>query len=150
MEGGTSREDGANKPNVFSMKSSIINTVILQQQKRIAELEAELKQSLKQVQKSKLSARRWQSSRSTASADSRMGVSKNSSELSKKRPSCAGKLSDTSGQTRYWTAEEHSRFLTACKKYGARNYTAVSMYVGTRTPKQVSLTSCNDTRVWFA
>lgn len=76
---------------------------------------------------------------SITSADSRVGGVKTSGRPVKKKASPASRLSDTSGQPRYWTAEEHARFLTACEKYGARNYTAVSLYVGTRTPKQVRL-----------
>lgn len=40
---------------------------------------------------------------------------------------------------RYWTADEHDRFLDGFKKYGkCPNYTLlISAYVGTRTPRQV-------------
>lgn len=41
------------------------------------------------------------------------------------------------GQTRYWTGEEHDRFLEAIKEYGEKAYVAISNYVETRTPKQV-------------
>eukprot|EP00190_Bangiopsis_sp_CCMP1999_P007376 CAMPEP_0198724980 /NCGR_PEP_ID=MMETSP1475-20131203/2353_1 /TAXON_ID= ORGANISM="Unidentified sp., Strain CCMP1999" /NCGR_SAMPLE_ID=MMETSP1475 /ASSEMBLY_ACC=CAM_ASM_001111 /LENGTH=577 /DNA_ID=CAMNT_0044486637 /DNA_START=351 /DNA_END=2084 /DNA_ORIENTATION=- len=40
-------------------------------------------------------------------------------------------------QTRYWTQEEHQRFLRACQMYGDKNYVAISRYVRSRTPKQV-------------
>lgn len=41
------------------------------------------------------------------------------------------------GQTRYWTCEEHDRFLEAVAEYGEKAYVAISNYVETRTPKQV-------------
>lgn len=41
------------------------------------------------------------------------------------------------GQTRYWTEEEHERFLEAVAEYGEKAYVAISNYVETRTPKQV-------------
>lgn len=41
------------------------------------------------------------------------------------------------GQTRYWTEEEHERFLEAVAEYGEKAYVAISNFVETRTPKQV-------------
>jgi SHAQKYF class myb-like DNA-binding protein len=41
------------------------------------------------------------------------------------------------GQTRYWTEEEHERFLEAVSRHGEKAYVAISNYVETRTPKQV-------------
>lgn len=41
------------------------------------------------------------------------------------------------GQSRYWSAEEHQRFLKGVAKYGPRNYSAISECVKTRTAKQV-------------
>lgn len=41
------------------------------------------------------------------------------------------------GQTRYWTEEEHDRFLEAVARHGEKAYVAISNYVETRTPKQV-------------
>ncbi|CAN8070224.1 unnamed protein product [Agarophyton chilense] len=44
---------------------------------------------------------------------------------------------DKAGKTRYWTAKEHQQFLYAVKLFGAKNYVAISQFVGSRTPKQV-------------
>lgn len=41
------------------------------------------------------------------------------------------------GQTRYWTVDEHDRFLEAIAQYGEKAYVDISNYVETRTPKQV-------------
>ncbi|KAI0563905.1 Myb-like DNA-binding protein [Gracilaria domingensis] len=40
-------------------------------------------------------------------------------------------------QSRYWTPEEHERFLAGMKACGPKNYMQISEYVGTRNPKQV-------------
>jgi len=40
-------------------------------------------------------------------------------------------------QTRYWTPEEHQRFLDALKLYGPKDVKAISAHVGTRNPTQV-------------
>lgn len=40
-------------------------------------------------------------------------------------------------QSRYWTADEHQRFLAAVSTCGPKNYIQISEFVGTRNPKQV-------------
>jgi len=40
-------------------------------------------------------------------------------------------------QSRYWTAEEHQRYLEAIKKYGDRDVKSIASYVGTRNATQV-------------
>lgn len=40
-------------------------------------------------------------------------------------------------QSRYWTADEHDRFLAAIKTCGAKNYVRIAELVGTRNAKQV-------------
>lgn len=42
-----------------------------------------------------------------------------------------------SPQSRYWTAEEHQRFLEAIKKYGDKDVKAIAAYVGSRSATQV-------------
>eukprot|EP00871_Galdieria_phlegrea_P001768 jgi/Galph1/2592/GphlegSOOS_G1249.1 len=39
--------------------------------------------------------------------------------------------------SRYWTREEHQRFLEAIQKFGPKDVKAISNYVGTRNPTQV-------------
>lgn len=56
----------------------------------------------------------------------------------KDRPALVAKcVEPRPGQTRYWTGEEHERFLEAIAEYGEKAYVAISNYVETRTPKQV-------------
>eukprot|EP01116_Phalansterium_solitarium_P013491 TRINITY_DN30861_c0_g1_i1.p1 TRINITY_DN30861_c0_g1~~TRINITY_DN30861_c0_g1_i1.p1 ORF type:complete len:391 (+),score=61.92 TRINITY_DN30861_c0_g1_i1:101-1273(+) len=40
-------------------------------------------------------------------------------------------------QTRYWTCDEHKRFLEALAKYGAKDVKSIAAYVGSRNPTQV-------------
>jgi SHAQKYF class myb-like DNA-binding protein len=40
-------------------------------------------------------------------------------------------------QSRYWTSDEHQRFLQAVKQCGPKNYVQISEIVGTRNAKQV-------------
>lgn len=61
MEGGSKDvrvniQEESGPDGLLAMKSSIINTVILQQQKRIAELENELQRSRQEVQRIKRSS----------------------------------------------------------------------------------------------
>ena len=41
------------------------------------------------------------------------------------------------GQSRYWTEEEHRRFLEAVRCFGAHNHKAIASYVSTRNSTQV-------------
>jgi SHAQKYF class myb-like DNA-binding protein len=40
-------------------------------------------------------------------------------------------------QRRYWTDQEHERFLDAIQNFGHKNVKAISAYVGTRSATQV-------------
>jgi SHAQKYF class myb-like DNA-binding protein len=40
-------------------------------------------------------------------------------------------------QTRYWSDEEHQKFLEGVNKFGAKDVRAIAFVVGTRTPTQV-------------
>ncbi|KAA8494521.1 Myb-like protein I [Porphyridium purpureum] len=53
--------------------------------------------------------------------------------------SSSGKPSsgECTGTTRYWTKEEHQRYLIARAKYGEKDFVNISAFVGTRTPRQV-------------
>lgn len=55
-------------------------------------------------------------------------------------PQPSNPSSNTEGdrkQSRYWTADEHQRFLAAVNTCGPKNYNQISEFVGTRNPKQV-------------
>lgn len=40
-------------------------------------------------------------------------------------------------QSRYWSKDEHDRFLEALEKFGKKDVKSISVYVGTRSPTQV-------------
>lgn len=41
------------------------------------------------------------------------------------------------GQSRYWTQEEHKRFLEALQRFGEKDVKSIAAYVGSRSPTQV-------------
>jgi len=43
----------------------------------------------------------------------------------------------SNNQSRYWTDEEHQRFLDAVREYGPRDSKKIAAYVGTRDVTQV-------------
>ena len=45
--------------------------------------------------------------------------------------------SNGKGQSRYWTEEEHQRFLDAIQNYGHKDVKAIASVVGTRNATQV-------------
>mmetsp|Transcript_26667 Transcript_26667/g.43605 ORF Transcript_26667/g.43605 Transcript_26667/m.43605 type:complete len:520 (-) Transcript_26667:621-2180(-) len=63
----------------------------------------------------------------------------------KRKPSLSSTLSSEEqaavaqlkSQSRYWTPEEHKRFISALKAYGPRDIKGIAMHVGTRNPTQV-------------
>eukprot|EP01132_Coremiostelium_polycephalum_P009014 gene9014-11035_t len=69
-------------------------------------------------------------------------------EISRKRDTIEGlqsqlskyeqeKMAEKKKQSRYWTPDEHSRFLEALSKYGHKDVKSISQYVATRNPTQV-------------
>lgn len=48
-----------------------------------------------------------------------------------------GRSSTSKGQSRYWTEEEHQRFLDAIQNYGHKDVKAIASVVGTRNATQV-------------
>mmetsp|Transcript_29042 Transcript_29042/g.40870 ORF Transcript_29042/g.40870 Transcript_29042/m.40870 type:complete len:538 (-) Transcript_29042:393-2006(-) len=84
--------------------------VIEEQQRRIVQLEMELDRCRKQIDELLYAKEK----------------------LTKAEPKVEDKA-----QSRYWTPEEHQRFLEAVKKFGLKDVKAVASYVGTRNPTQV-------------
>ncbi|CAN8072861.1 unnamed protein product [Agarophyton chilense] len=56
---------------------------------------------------------------------------------SQTNPRDKGNDSQEQKQSRYWTPDEHERFLAGMKACGPKNYLQISEYVGTRNAKQV-------------
>jgi len=77
---------------------------------------------------------------SSSGSSLRIGERRRSQSSSKRRgrASSVGSAPETgTPQPRYWTQEEHQRFLEALEKFGTRNVRAISEYVGTRNATQV-------------
>jgi len=53
------------------------------------------------------------------------------------RPDSQGEGNQKTPQSRYWTAEEHQRFLEAIRKFGDKDVKAIASYVGSRNATQV-------------
>lgn len=84
--------------------------MIVDQQRKIQQLEEELRQARDQVDM----------------MNSQLSSYENDRGKDKKKP-----------QSRYWTPEEHQRFLEALQKYGPKDVKSISMHVGTRNATQV-------------
>lgn len=84
--------------------------MIVDQQRKIQQLEDELRQARDQVDM----------------MNSQLNSYEQDRVKEKKKP-----------QSRYWTPEEHQRFLEALQKYGHKDVKSISMHVGTRNATQV-------------
>jgi SHAQKYF class myb-like DNA-binding protein len=84
--------------------------MIVDQQRKIQQLEDELRQARDQVDM----------------MNSQLSTYEQDRVKEKKKP-----------QSRYWTPEEHQRFLEALQKYGHKDVKSISMHVSTRNATQV-------------
>uniref|UniRef100_A0A7S2ZYC5 HTH myb-type domain-containing protein n=2 Tax=Rhodosorus marinus TaxID=101924 RepID=A0A7S2ZYC5_9RHOD len=141
---------------MVGVKKSILDVVVVQQQKRINELEEKLRKvskKLKHLKKemsedqgtlvkvesfveSKVSVAESQAVDAVDRGSVLKRVTKGSNNI-KKSPSYPIPSPQFSVLPRYWTEEEHRKFLEGRKLYGPKNYAAISAVVRTRTPKQV-------------
>eukprot|EP00189_Rhodosorus_marinus_P009776 CAMPEP_0184741342 /NCGR_PEP_ID=MMETSP0315-20130426/4355_1 /TAXON_ID=101924 /ORGANISM="Rhodosorus marinus, Strain UTEX LB 2760" /LENGTH=287 /DNA_ID=CAMNT_0027211547 /DNA_START=96 /DNA_END=959 /DNA_ORIENTATION=- len=152
---------GVKSPDeLVSVKRSILDIVVVQQQKRILELEEKLSRTKKEmVDLEKQKERKCKdiaasspnvkicTTNSTPKLSERKHVELHASVSTPKIPNSTiakGKSKSAplrspvlSMLPRYWTEEEHRKFLEGRKLYGPKNYAAISAVVGTRTPKQV-------------
>lgn len=101
-------------PQLTYMEGQLTTQAMLvEQQRRIKQLEAELV------------ATRAEVARLHAQARARPGAA-DAPVTEEKKPS-----------SRYWTPDEHKRFLEGLELFGPRDIKAISRHVGTRTPTQV-------------
>jgi len=84
--------------------------MIVDQQRKIQQLEEELRQAREQVDM----------------MNNQLSTYEQDRVKEKKKP-----------QSRYWTPEEHQRFLEALQKYGHKDVKSISMHVSTRNATQV-------------
>lgn len=114
--------------------------------KRIAELESDIERYSSQIRRLKSRSSASASAAASATAAAAVAAAAAASAISPSTPKptapvvapvTPGSEDERAGKTRYWTEMEHNQFLYAGRLFGAKNYVAISQYVGTRTPKQV-------------
>lgn len=112
------------------------HALILEQQRRIKTLEAELEAARSEI------AQLRSSSLQSACAASSGGIGVDGQHSNAKTPglpNCQRPPTEDpkKGSSRYWTAEEHSRFLEGLKLFGQKDIKSISRHVGTRSATQV-------------
>eukprot|EP00163_Fabomonas_tropica_P016378 TRINITY_DN293_c0_g1_i1.p1 TRINITY_DN293_c0_g1~~TRINITY_DN293_c0_g1_i1.p1 ORF type:complete len:505 (-),score=126.91 TRINITY_DN293_c0_g1_i1:519-2033(-) len=95
----------------LELELSLRGRLIVDQQRRIVELESELAHAQAEITKLKEKVEEFKNA--------------NKKEEEKKP------------QSRYWTPEEHDRFLDGLEKFGAKDVKSISAYVGSRNATQV-------------
>lgn len=111
------------------------HALIIEQQRRIKALEAELeatRQELASVQARSLQA---VSGPSTAAMPDMLATLNNTPDASNSQ--CLPSEDVKKGSSRYWTADEHARFLEGLKLFGQKDIKSISRHVGTRSATQV-------------
>lgn len=112
------------------------HALILEQQRRIKSLEAEL-----EATRSEVAQLRSSSLRSACDASSgAIGIDgQHSNNKSAGMPNCHRPPTEDpkKGSSRYWTADEHARFLEGLKLFGQKDIKSISRHVGTRSATQV-------------
>lgn len=114
--------------------------------KRIAELESDIERYSSQIRRLKSRSSANATAAASATAAAAVAAAAAASAITPPTPKPSGPVvapvtpgseDERTGKTRYWTEMEHNQFLYAGRLFGAKNYVAISQYVGTRTPKQV-------------
>jgi len=96
----------------LELELSLRGSLLVQQQRRIVQLEDELQRAWTEID--------------------RLRTKISSVERDRQRPD-----DDTSKQPRYWTPEEHRRFMEGVQRFGWKDVKSIAQHVGTRTPTQV-------------
>jgi len=92
----------------LELELSLRGSLLVQQQRRIVQLEDELQRAWAEIERLK--------TKCVAHSNEKDGQT---------------------GQPRYWTPEEHTLFMEAVARYGWKDVKAISAHVGTRNPTQV-------------
>lgn len=112
------------------------HALILDQQRRIKTLETELEAARLEI--AQLRSSSLQSA--CAASSGAIGVDgQHSNTKSAGLPNCQRHPTEDpkKGSSRYWTADEHSRFLEGLKLFGQKDIKSISRHVGTRSATQV-------------
>jgi len=92
----------------LELELSLRGSLLVQQQRRIVQLEDELQRAWAEIER-----------------------------LKTKCAAHNNEKDGQTGQPRYWTPEEHALFMEAVARYGWKDVKAISAHVGTRNPTQV-------------
>lgn len=112
------------------------HALILEQQRRIKTLETELEAARLEI--AQLRSSSLQSA--CAASSGAIGVDgQHSNTKSAGLPNCQRPPTEDpkKGSSRYWTADEHTRFLEGLKLFGQKDIKSISRHVGTRSATQV-------------
>ncbi|KAJ8906250.1 hypothetical protein NDN08_002743 [Rhodosorus marinus] len=108
-------EDESGKEFSLITSDAASQELILRQQKRIDELEADLNNAQADIKRLKMQA----------------------AQIAEEKRQKKSSGSEKRSSSRYWTSEEHQRFLEGLAMYGHRDVKAISKHVGTRNATQV-------------
>lgn len=110
------------------------HALILEQQRRIKTLEAELAASQLELMQLRASVHASNESQSNACGIDGVGTTTNASPAPNER-----RIAEDAkkGSSRYWTPDEHARFLEGLELFGQKDIKAISRHVGTRSATQV-------------
>ncbi|OSX78476.1 hypothetical protein BU14_0108s0024 [Porphyra umbilicalis] len=121
--------------------------VLIEQQRRVKALEAALIASQREVARLKAAHRDCGERESSSCGGGGGGAGGGSGVAASAAGGAAAAAAAVGGgggadetkkcTSRYWTAEEHGRFLEGLEIFGAKDIKAISRHVGTRTPIQV-------------
>ncbi|KAJ8906503.1 hypothetical protein NDN08_002996 [Rhodosorus marinus] len=101
-----------------AVNEDMLDTIVVEQQNRISLLEEEIKKAKKKIAK-------LRAENAKGRMQGKQPVKETISKGAEKK------------QPRYWTAEEHRRYLISSAKHGEKNYGPIAKDVGTRSAKQV-------------
>lgn len=146
--GGSAESIGS--PNAdLELELTLRGHVIIDQQRRIVELEGELDAAQRETARLREEIDRLKAGPNShhhhhhlhhhliQSAGSVAHVLPPSTFAAPLGPGTVDPDDKKAGQTRYWTPAEHQRFLEGLAKYGPKDVKAISEYVATRTATQV-------------
>eukprot|EP00189_Rhodosorus_marinus_P011871 CAMPEP_0184741220 /NCGR_PEP_ID=MMETSP0315-20130426/4276_1 /TAXON_ID=101924 /ORGANISM="Rhodosorus marinus, Strain UTEX LB 2760" /LENGTH=267 /DNA_ID=CAMNT_0027211401 /DNA_START=139 /DNA_END=942 /DNA_ORIENTATION=- len=102
----------------IAVSEDMLDTIVVEQQNRISLLEEEIKKAKKKIVKLRAENEKGR-------MPGKQPVKETISKGAEKK------------QPRYWTAEEHRRYLISSAKHGEKNYGPIAKDVGTRSAKQV-------------
>uniref|UniRef100_A0A7S1T4I5 HTH myb-type domain-containing protein n=1 Tax=Compsopogon caeruleus TaxID=31354 RepID=A0A7S1T4I5_9RHOD len=130
-------EDGTSRP--FRRMGNAAFSIMEEQKERISFLEKQLEQSRSEICKLRQFVETAQKSIEDNGGCSSGRTTSKAQTPSEPTGRKRRKPDDSrqEGTTRYWSKEEHDRFLKGVGLFGPKNFVEIAALVGTRTPQQV-------------